>query len=161
MTSSLANHRCTLSDVFSTIFLFLTFLNIHIYFIILKTYNQQFTFTTKKSLHIIFKSASERILVKILPSWVCLFFWNTVYNGINYHAQICCNNFNVTWFFPVNTPFVTLTSKPFLVCQITTTVCLLTAMSQLDIINHVHRWSSPITLLLLNMFDILHLHPAL
>ena len=40
---------------FSTIFLFLTFLNIHIYFIILKTYDQQFTLTTKKSLHIIFK----------------------------------------------------------------------------------------------------------
>jgi len=33
----------------------LTFLNIHIYFIILKTYDQQFTLTTKKSLHIIFK----------------------------------------------------------------------------------------------------------
>ena len=55
MTSSLANHRSTLSDVFSTIFLFLTFLNIHIYFIVLKTYDQQFTLTTKKSLHIIFK----------------------------------------------------------------------------------------------------------
>ena len=41
---------------FSTIFLFLTFLNIHIYFIILKTYDQQFTLTTKKSLHIIFKA---------------------------------------------------------------------------------------------------------
>ena len=39
---------------FSTIFLFLTFLNIHICFIILKTYDQQFTLTTKKSLHIIF-----------------------------------------------------------------------------------------------------------
>ena len=47
MTSSLAIHRCTLSDVFSTIFLFLTFLNIHIYFNILKTYDQQFTLTTK------------------------------------------------------------------------------------------------------------------
>jgi len=31
------------------------FLNIHIYFIILKTYDQQFTLTAKKSLHIIFK----------------------------------------------------------------------------------------------------------
>ena len=60
MTSSLANHRCTLSDVFSTIFLFLTFLNIHIYFIILKTYDQQFTLTTKKSLHIIFKTVSVK-----------------------------------------------------------------------------------------------------
>ena len=45
---------------FSTIFLFLTFLNIHIYFIILglKTYDQQFTLTTKHSLRIIFKIAS-------------------------------------------------------------------------------------------------------
>jgi len=43
---------------FSTIFLFLTFLNSHIYFIILKTYDQQFTLTTKKSLHIIFKVSS-------------------------------------------------------------------------------------------------------
>jgi len=41
---------------FYTICLFLTFLNIHIYFIILKTYDQQFTLTTKKSLHIIFKT---------------------------------------------------------------------------------------------------------
>jgi len=41
----------------ATIFLFLTFLNIHVYFIILKTYEQQFTLTTKKSLDIIFKSA--------------------------------------------------------------------------------------------------------
>jgi len=39
---------------FSTIFLFLTFFNIHIYFIILMTYDQLFTLTTKKSLHIIF-----------------------------------------------------------------------------------------------------------
>jgi len=31
------------------------FLNIHIDWIILKTYDQQFTLTTKKSLHIIFK----------------------------------------------------------------------------------------------------------
>jgi len=34
------------------------FLNIQIYFIILKTYDQQFTLTTKKSLCIIFKEAS-------------------------------------------------------------------------------------------------------
>jgi len=58
MTSSLANHRCTLSYVFYTMFLFLTFLDTHIYFIILKTYDQQFTLTTKKSLHIIFKDQS-------------------------------------------------------------------------------------------------------
>jgi len=55
MTSSLANHRCTLSEVF--------FYNILIFdvpqyshnFIILKTYDQQFTLTTKKLKHIIFK----------------------------------------------------------------------------------------------------------
>jgi len=46
----------TFRRFFSTIFLFLTFLNIQIYFIILKTYDQQFTLTTKKSLHIIFKA---------------------------------------------------------------------------------------------------------
>ena len=61
MTSSLANHRCTLSYVFSTIFLFLTFHNIHIYFIILKTYDQQFTLTTKKSLHIIFNEKCHSV----------------------------------------------------------------------------------------------------
>jgi len=33
----------------------LMFLNIRIDWIILKTYDQQFTLTTKKSLHIIFK----------------------------------------------------------------------------------------------------------
>ena len=47
----------TFRRFFATIFLFLTYLNIHVYFIILKTYEQQFTLTTKKSLHIIFKSA--------------------------------------------------------------------------------------------------------
>ena len=67
MTSSLANHRCTLSDVFfSATFLFLTFLNIHIYFIILKTYDQQFTLTTKKPLHIIFKAYNLRTYKYIL-----------------------------------------------------------------------------------------------
>ena len=49
-------HTCKL--FFSTIFLFLTFLSIHIYFVILKTYDQQFTLTTKKSLHIIFKTCN-------------------------------------------------------------------------------------------------------
>ena len=32
------------------------FLNIYIYFITLKTYDQQFTLTTKKSLHIMFNN---------------------------------------------------------------------------------------------------------
>ena len=36
------------------------FLNIHMLFIILNTYDQQFTLTTKKSLHTIFKGASAR-----------------------------------------------------------------------------------------------------
>jgi len=45
-----------LSKIFSTIFLFLMFCNIQIDLIILKTYDQQFTLTTKKSLHIIFKA---------------------------------------------------------------------------------------------------------
>jgi len=42
--------------LFSAIFLSLMFLNIQIDWIILKIYDQQFTLTTKKSLHIIFKS---------------------------------------------------------------------------------------------------------
>jgi len=37
------------------------FLNIQIDWIILKTYDQQFTLTTNKSLHIIFKSINESI----------------------------------------------------------------------------------------------------
>jgi len=55
----------TFRRFFSTIFLFLTFLNIHIYFIILKTHDQQFTLTTKKSLHIIFKGCSIMLAVVI------------------------------------------------------------------------------------------------
>jgi len=34
------------------------FLNIQIYLIVLKTYDQQFILTTKKSLHIIFKTVT-------------------------------------------------------------------------------------------------------
>jgi len=60
MTSPLAKSKQIIDAHFQTFFLqysyFLTFLNIHIYFIILKTYDQQFTLTTKKSLHIIFKT---------------------------------------------------------------------------------------------------------
>jgi len=41
--------------LFSTIFLFLMFLNIQIDLIILKTYDQQFTLTAKKLMHITFK----------------------------------------------------------------------------------------------------------
>jgi len=44
MTSSLAKSkqiiRAHFQAFFSTIFLFLTFLNIHVYFIVLKTYDQ-------------------------------------------------------------------------------------------------------------------------
>jgi len=42
--------------LFSAIFLSLMFLNIRIDWIILKTYDLQFTLTTKKSLHIIFNN---------------------------------------------------------------------------------------------------------
>jgi len=45
----------TFRRFFSAIFLSLMFLNIQINWIILKTYDQQLTLTTKKSLHIIFK----------------------------------------------------------------------------------------------------------
>jgi len=83
MTSSLANHRCTLSYVFSTIFLFLTFLNIHIYFIILKPYDQQFTLTTKKSLHIIFKARCNTRHVAAR--------YAMLHYGVLGHASACCN----------------------------------------------------------------------
>jgi len=43
------------------------FLNIRIDWIILKTYDQQFTLTTKKSLHIIFK--------RLVTGWNWIFFW--------------------------------------------------------------------------------------
>jgi len=59
MTSLLAKSKqiiVRLSDAFFLQFsYFLMFLNIHTYLIILKTYDPQFTLTTKKSLHIIFK----------------------------------------------------------------------------------------------------------
>jgi len=60
MTSSPAKSKQIIGAhfhmLFSTTFLILMFLNIHIDLLILKTYNQQFILTTKKSLHIIFKS---------------------------------------------------------------------------------------------------------
>jgi len=66
------------STLFSAIFLSLMFLNIQIDWITLKTYDQQFTLTTKKSLHIIFKArcvshfdtktASKKFPVLILKS---------------------------------------------------------------------------------------------
>jgi len=59
MTSSLEKSKQIIGahfqTLFSTIFLFLMFLNIRIDLIILKTYDQQFILRTKKSLHIIFK----------------------------------------------------------------------------------------------------------
>ena len=59
MTPSLAKSKQIIGEhfymLFSAIFLSLMFLNIQIDWIILKTYDQQFTLTTKKSLHIIFK----------------------------------------------------------------------------------------------------------
>jgi len=60
MMSSLAKSKqiigANFQTLFSTMFLFLMFLNIQINLIILKTYDQQFTLATKKSLHIIFNS---------------------------------------------------------------------------------------------------------
>jgi len=45
------------------------FLNIRIDWIILKTYDQQFTLTTKKSLHIIFKRNQRRCPRKTRSHW--------------------------------------------------------------------------------------------
>jgi len=59
MTSSLAKSKQIIGAQFETLFLqfsySLMFLNIQTDLIILKTFNQQFTLTAKKSLHIIFK----------------------------------------------------------------------------------------------------------
>ena len=61
MTSSLAKVNKSSGAHFLALFLkfpnFLTFLNIQIDLLILKTYYGQFTLTTKKLLHIIFKRA--------------------------------------------------------------------------------------------------------
>jgi len=89
MTSSLAKTKQIIGAHFQTFFLqyfyvlmfylqyfyVLMFLNIHMLFIILKTYDQQFTLTTKKSLHIIFNAMylRQRADVKeaaLLPSGV-------------------------------------------------------------------------------------------
>jgi len=60
MTSSLAKCKQTsgahLKDDF------LTFLNIPMYFIILNTNDEQFTLTTKKTLHLIFKELDILVL---------------------------------------------------------------------------------------------------
>jgi len=65
---------------FSAIFLYLMFLNIQIYWIILKTYDQQFTLTTKKSLHIIFK---------------CVFFRSKFWEIIRVEGVSCFRNIPV------------------------------------------------------------------
>jgi len=66
MTPSLVKSKQIIGAHFQTFFLqysyFGTFLNIHIYIIILKTYDQQFTFTTKKSLHIVFKAGFQQLV---------------------------------------------------------------------------------------------------
>jgi len=66
MTSSLAKVNKSLGAHFLALFLkflnFLMCLNIQIDFLILKTYYEQFTLTTKKSLHIIFKSSRVQFL---------------------------------------------------------------------------------------------------
>ena len=61
-------HGCALSGAFSKISYFLMFLNIQIDLLILKTYDGQFTLTTKKSLHIIFKPFCRHIGWQVRPS---------------------------------------------------------------------------------------------
>jgi len=65
------------------------FLNIQIYFIILKTYDPQFTLTTKKSLHIIFN------VFKLHVYTVCLIECFATYSAITAYlltafTQVCC-----------------------------------------------------------------------
>ena len=77
MTSSLAKVNKSSCTHFRALFLkfpnSLMFLNIQIDLLLLKTYDGQFTLTTKKSLHIIFKvqficSAFRYVLVVLLQS---------------------------------------------------------------------------------------------
>jgi len=54
------------------------FLNIQIHLIILKTYDQQFSLTTKKSLHITFKPCTSRFCLEELQD-----LWNSAANNNN------------------------------------------------------------------------------
>ena len=78
----------------STIFLFLTFLNIHIYFIILKAYDQQFTLTTKKSLHIIFKThfQDNNLLANLSTYQIHLNYSVFITRTLNFHQHKSANN---------------------------------------------------------------------
>jgi len=81
MTSSLAKSKQIVGAHFQTFFLqfsyFLMFLNIKIYFIILNTHNQQFTLTTKKSLHIIFKAKFHYAIWSQTGSKLVADLWHT------------------------------------------------------------------------------------
>jgi len=46
------------------------FLNIQIHLIILETYDEQFTLTTEKSLHIIFKASGQFSRVNWVPTLI-------------------------------------------------------------------------------------------
>jgi len=60
----------------------LMFLNIQIDLIILKTYDQQFTLTTKKSLHIIFKLHPTNQLCFRRLKFYCLHFCRVCSTGL-------------------------------------------------------------------------------
>ena len=69
MTSLLTKSKEIIGAPFQTLFFYsflisLMFLDIQIDLIILKSYDQQFTFTTKKSLHIIFKGGILQLHVQ-------------------------------------------------------------------------------------------------
>ena len=105
MTSSLAKSKQITGAHFKTLFLqfsyLLVFLNIQIGWIILKTCDQQFTLTTKKSLHITFKmlmldhSSTEFVRMNFSGFWGknCYVDWWTASHSLPVTAQsvrVCC-----------------------------------------------------------------------
>ena len=82
MTSSLANVNKSSGAHFLALFLkfpnCLMFLNIGIDLHILKTYYGQFTLTTQKSLHIIFKSWNRCVTLKVTPGYWSGAVWQAV-----------------------------------------------------------------------------------
>jgi len=80
MTSSLAKSKQIIGAQFQMLFFLqfsycLMFLNIQIHWIILKTHDQQFTLTTKKSLHIIFNRNSIKYVSSLVRACTFSITW--------------------------------------------------------------------------------------
>jgi len=101
MTSSLGKSKQIIGAHFQTFFLqysyVLVFLNIHMLFIILKTYDQQFTLTTKKSMHIIFKTTTQKHTGHIRSIFIVSWLWSPY--GIGQTIIFSCCGFFLSIFF--------------------------------------------------------------